>query len=70
MDFSKMSDEDLIKFRNTMNRLHNGIGEAGISLCRTNTRVHIKDNRMNDLVFNLFTEAHNELCERFKIKIE
>lgn len=70
MDFKKMSDADLVKFRDDALKFHCGIAGDTIVLDRSNMKLSIRDEpRLNDLIFNLFIEAHNELCDRFNKKI-
>lgn len=68
---SKMTERQLIKYRDDLHDLHTGIIYKNIAVSSHPTAnletnvVFIKDKRLEDLIFRLFCEAHNELIERF-----
>lgn len=70
MNLSKLTDAQLVTLRDNLQKFHTGIAGDVISLERSNMRITIADSRLNDLIYILFVEAHNELYERFKTRIE
>lgn len=66
MNFAKMSDAQLIAFRDAAKTLHARITNNIIALYCLDMELIIKDEkRLTDLIYTLTLEAHNELCNRF-----
>jgi hypothetical protein len=77
MEIEKLTEIELITLRDSLQKLHLGISDKNISIyvhtTDTNHNVQafplLKDERLNDLIWTMFIEVHNELCNRFACKI-
>ena len=73
MDFDELNEESLVRLRDRLQELHTGIANKRISVGEmngANFAIEIKDERLEDLIWTLFIETHNELCNRFKNPIK
>jgi hypothetical protein len=82
MELEKLTEIELITLRDSFLRLHLGISDKDISIyahtAHTTDTNHsqdvqafplLKDQRLDDLIWTMCIEVHNELCNRFACKI-
>lgn len=79
MSIKALSDKDLISLRDRLQKLYTGSTDKKFIISDHNIQalqgfispqyVIIQDKRLNNLLFELFIEAHNELCNRFTTKL-
>jgi len=65
MDYGEMKDYELIQLRDQLKRIHTGITNKTIAVSDGNTEAEIKDKRLEDLLWHIYIETHNELTKRF-----
>jgi hypothetical protein len=74
MNLKSLSEQELISLRDRLQNLHTGCIDK-VFIVTDEAKPHIsisvsvKDKRLEDLLFILLCETHNELCDRFYTKI-
>lgn len=75
MKFDHLDNVGLMELNRDLQRLHTGASNKkfyvgdGTHRVEPNNVVFLEDQRFSDLLWNLFIESYNEICNRFSKKI-
>ena len=76
MDFTDLDNTQLINLHEALKELHTGscdkaffLGDALRTINSANA-VILRDQRINDMLWELYVESYNELCGRFSKQIK